>query len=289
MSIFERFLKKTKKEEMSNFTQKPSINPAVPLAQPTNTINKIDVSRNQAEIISISQQILSANSTSALENLYGKYSNYPHPQIKYNFGTSLLINQNKDIARKALLDGAYYGIKFPCPVYDTLFADSVGQCFYYLLSQFSIKDKQIGRKATELCYLYLSQCIKLFPREAQDSYRTRALLIRNPSLYSFTVFMLSGYANTKVPDGVYVLSDFYFASQATGSPFKNALDIAKEIHTKLDDAEIGEKCADDYSLRGLAEVGESMHRVIFNKIEASFKNNKLEISKNDLESAISLI
>lgn len=289
MSVFGRLFNKNSKDEKVNNSQSILNNDTESSKNPTKSSESLDLSRNQEEIIFISQKIRSAPDLTSLQQLYNSYRSYPHPQIKSDFGISFLIKNEKILARNALLEGAYYGIEYPCAVYYTPFVDSVGQCFYHLLTQFNINNEKIGKTATELCYLYLSQCINLFPREPQDSYRSRALLFRKPEImHSYIIYMLNTYAETKAPRGVYPLSDFYYSSQATGSPYKDAINFANEIHTNLDDAEVGDKEADDYSLRELAEIGELLHKTMFNKIEVLYKKNKLNISKSDLESAVSL-
>lgn len=243
-------------------------------------------STNLMEIMQMSQMIYSAGSLQALQNIYSKLGNYSHPQICYDFGVSFLIKGNNRLAKEALLKGAHFGIQYPCQLYNHPLVDSIGQCLSHLMTNFNTGDNKHALKVTELAYVYLSRCIELHPRESHDSYRTRAILFsdhENQMIVRGLIMSNAGLSTMKEP---YMISDYYFASQATGSPHHSAYESAKQIHYHLDDISVGGKDADEYSLEGLAELGEKRHFLLFKRIEQKYKNGELNMSFEDLKKSI---
>lgn len=245
-------------------------------------------STNLMEVLQMSEMINSTLSGNlrTLENIYSKFGNYSHPQICYSFGVGFLIKGNNQLAKEALLKGAHFGIQYPCQLYNNALVDSIGQCLAHLMTNFSTGDNKQALNVTELAYLYLSRCIELHPRESHDSYRTRAILFsdhENPTIVRSLIMANAGLSTMKEP---YMIADYYFASQASGSPHRNAYESARQIHYHLDDISVGGKDADEYSLEDMAELGEKRHFLLFKRIEQKYKNGELDMSFNDLKSSI---
>ena len=243
-------------------------------------------SNNLMEIMQISQMIHSSNNLQSLENAYSRYGSYSHPHTCYDFGVDFLIKGNNRLAKESLLKGAHFGIQYPCQLYNHPLIDSVGQCLAHLMTNFSTGDNHQALKVTELAYLYLSRCIELHPRESHDSYRTRAILFsghENQMIVQSLIMNNAGLGTLKEP---FMISDYYFASQASGSPHRNAYESARQIHYHLDDISVGGKDADEYSLEEMAELGEKRHFLLFKRIEEKYKKGELNMTFEELESAV---
>jgi hypothetical protein len=256
--------------------------------QSTSSKKKIpEPSTNVYEIMALSEVIHEASQDpSMLKHIFNQKGNYNHPQICYDFGVAFLIQGDKAMAKKALLNGAIYGIQYPSSLYENAFSDSVGQCLSLLMIQFPIRNDELGIKITALGYIFLSRCIELFPRESHDSYRTRGLLFKDHE----TPMVVSGFVIDNVGMSTlvdpFIISDLYFASQATNSPHRDSLQSAKRIHNELGDISIGGKDASDYSLSALAELGEKRHLLLFKSLEQKYKKGQFDITVEELQNAI---
>ena len=238
---------------------------------------------NMYEIIAINEKIMNCSDLTSLKKLYEKYGDYNHPQISYDFGRMLSIMGDKQTAKKALFKGATYGLQYPCNIYDSPLIDSIGQCMSDLVTHHPVGEIDIVTKITSLAYIYLSRTIELFKREAHDSYRTRALLFKEHENQMVPQRILLNLGMGVLIEPL-ILSDHYFSSQATDSPFKiDGLQSAQNIHNWLEDISINGKDADEYSLNELALIGESRHLILFKILEAKYKKGEFNLTVEELK------
>ena len=238
------------------------------------------------EILALMDLIHNCSDLATLTHIFNQKGNYDNPQISYDFGVAFLIKGDKVNAKKALIKGASFGLKYPCLFYDTPFIDAVGQCLMLLLTQYPLNNSEKVISASSLSYIYLSRCIEQTGREAHDSLRSRALLFKdheNPMVCQSIIMDNIGLGILVEP---FIISDFYFASQASGSPHQDLLQSARRIHQNLDDITIGGKDADDYSLLEISEFGEKRHFRLFNKLEEKYKAGMFNLTLEDLKNII---
>lgn len=241
-------------------------------------------SSNLYELLAINELILNATDLNSLIRLYERHGNYNHPQVCYDFGRMLSIKGEKTLAKEALIRGAIYGLQYPCLVYDSPLIDSIGQCLSDLVTEYPIFNVKIAIKATSLAYIYLSRCIELCPREAHDSYRTRALLFQNHKMNMLPHSIISEYMGLSVLIDPFIICDHYFSSQASNSPFKlSGIDSAKKAHNWLEDISVNGRDADDYSLSEIAELGEGRHFALFKSMELRYKQKEFNITIENLK------
>ena len=243
-------------------------------------------SLNVNEVIALSDLIDKCQDINTLNHLYSKIGKYNHPQICNDFGVKFFNLNEEGIAKKELIKGAIYGIQYPCLIYSDAMINSVGQCFSILLTQFAIKDKLLAFNMTALGYIYLSRCIELVHKDAFDSFKTRALLFYDKENYNNInklIFENFGHGTLIEP---FLISDLYFASQATNSTHRDALSSAKIIHENLGDISVGGKDADDYSLLEMAEFGEIRHYLLFKTLEKKYKEGQFNMTIEELQRAI---
>lgn len=240
-------------------------------------MNSNRISMNITEILSLSKQAQSCSDLKELIKLFDQKGDYNNPQIGYLFGVLFINFGDKERAKKALIKGANYGIKYPCEFYDTAYIDAIGQCFMLLATRFHFPiEKLVSLNC--LAYVYLSRCIELKKREAFDSYRSRALLFNSDENQSSILSIIFNNIGLGVLIEPFVISDFYFASQAIGSPYRNAIQSANNLHESLDDIAIDGIDADDYSLYEIALIGENRHSDLFKKLEQTYKKGKLNFT-----------
>jgi hypothetical protein len=241
-------------------------------------------SNNTFEILTYYNQIVAnIDNYNELQKLYSKISNYNHPQINYGFGFGFLNFKDMINAKTTLINGVKYGLKYPCPLYDTLYIDAVAQCIYLLLADFSI-DNNIAIKLTSLAYVYLSNCIENYSEDCFDSYKTRAMLLNENDMITNSIIMDNvGLGKLKEP---YIISDFYFASQISGSPHHSALNSARKIHQWLEDISVGGKDADEYTLQEMADFGKKRHLLLYITLANKYKAGKFDITLEELTNAI---
>ena len=248
--------------------------------------NSNSPSSNLLEVVSLSQLIHKCEDLSMLNYAYNQYGDYNHPQICYDFGTEFLIKGDKNKAQEVLFKGAKYGTKFPCAIYGNALIDSVGQCMALLMTQFPNGERKYSLKVTALAYIYLSRCIELHPNDAQDSYRTRALLFANhQGGFQVQTLIMDNVGMGVMPEP-FIISDFYFASQIVNSPYRNALQSAQRIHHSLGDTTIGGKDADEYTLEEMAEFGSKRHQMLFKKLEEKYKSGTFDLAAEELAQAV---
>lgn len=238
---------------------------------------------NLPEILALSEVIHKCSDLRTLMHVYDKKGDYPNPQISLDFAFEFYSKGDKATAKQAWVKGASFGLKYPCPYYDTPFIDAVGQCFMLLLTQFpTVYLNPKVKSATSLGYIYLSRCIELCNKQTFDSYRSRALLIKNhTSAIVWQGIIMENLGMGALVDPL-IISDFYFASQVPGNPHQDALQSAKRIHQKLEDISIGGKDADEYSLQEMAEVGEIRHNILFKGLEKKYQAGEFNLNIDDL-------
>lgn len=233
------------------------------------------------EIIELSKLINKIENLEMLDEVYNQLNDYEHPQIFYDFGMSYFVLGNKERAKWFLKQGAEFGGTFNPTFYDDFFSNAVGQCFAVLLQEYRFHDFRLGIKATALAYAYLSKCIELYNREVQDSYRTRGMLFeqyRDPTVVVYFIINNVGIGKNSEP---YIIADYFFASQATGSPYPDLLNSARKIHEGLGDMMIGGKEANQYTLREMSEFGEGRHLQLFKTIEPKFKRGEFHLTATE--------
>jgi hypothetical protein len=252
----------------------------------SNPANQSTPTSNFTEVMALGEIMDNCVDIFALNTFYAQKSNYPHPYISNKFGVKFLIRGDKATGKKALIQGASYGIQYPCQLYSNSFVDSIGQCFALLMTQYPIVDYAKAMKATALGYIYLSRCIEMYPNSAYDSYRTRALLFKdheNPMVVEHLIMENLGIGILVEP---FIISDFYFTSKLVGNPHQDAIQCAKRIHYSLEDIAVGGKDADEYSLQEIAELGGRRHHSLFKALETKYKNGEYNLGANELNNAI---
>lgn len=228
-------------------------------------------------------QLICKTDINTLKQIWSKRNDFnPHPLISNSFGTSFIRAGEKNLAKEAIIEGATFGLKYPCEFYDNVIIDSVGQNLALLVTQFPVVNEEYALKATSLAYIYLSRCIELRTRLAFDSYRTRAILFKdNKSKYAINSLLLEN-LGAGVLIEPFIISDFYYSSQAPNSPHSKDFEFAQIIHSRLDDISISGKDADEFSLRQLAELGENRHKVLFNLLKIKYQSRLLNLSVQNL-------
>lgn len=255
-------------------------------SQPVITTQTIPaVSTNAHEIKELSHAIHKCSDLETLRQLYNQKGNFSHPQICYEFGTAFLNMDDKASAKIALTQGAIYGIQYPCALYGDALIDSVGQCLSLLMTKYQIADKVNAIKVTALGYIYLSRCIALNPGKALDSYRTRGLLFKEHENKMVVRSLISDNVGLLVTPEPYIISDFYIASQVKDTPYQSLVQVAIRIHHSLEDASIGIKDADEYSLDEMADFGKKQHLTLFKTLEYRYKNGQFNLTTEQLISA----
>jgi hypothetical protein len=221
---------------------------------------------------SIAKEIYSCSSLRHLHQLIAKYKNSNHPDPFYHLGVICIQNKKYEEAKILFKKGAQYGLKYPNRYFNTIFSDSIGQCFYHLVMNIEIYDYNFF----VLAYIYLSNCINLSPRKTYDSRRSRALLINTENSYFVDKFR-ADYLGIEYIKEPLVISDFYFASLGFENNFNiksQCLSDAKKIHDWLEDITVAGKDACDYSIEEISIIGETRHKKIYDNVLVDFMNNK---------------
>lgn len=239
---------------------------------------------NIKELLEISVQIRDCENFDSLVLLYRKYENYNHPLIYGNFGISFLINDESQLAKGALIKGAIFGLTFPSSLYNSSLIDCVGQCLSLLLTQYPVENLELATKVTALAYIYHSRSIELLPREAFDSYKTRALLFMHTENNIINRSLIGNNLGVGALIEPLIISDLFFASQAEQSPHGSLIEDALYFHQGLDDISIAGKDADEYSLIEISELGEKRHHILFKALEERYMNGEFNVSMAELVS-----
>jgi len=233
-----------------------------------------DFSRNKLmQILQIQEQIQACRNWNQLQLLVTNYNNADNPDTFYHLGVGCILFDKYDEAKRLLIKGAKFGLKFPNEYFNTIFSDAIGQCFYNLVCNLDSQDYD----TFVLAYVYLSNCAQLMPRQAFDSLRSRALLMKHQDSFTMSfLFTYLGMGNLKEP---LIISDLYFA----GLGFKDnpkiqqeCFDDAKKLHIWLEDISVAGKDANDYSIQEMAILGEQRHKRLFDSLLPEFKVNKFD-------------
>ncbi len=238
------------------------------------------------DIISICRTVNKCKSLSELYELYSQGNNFDHPMIFLSFGLTFLINSDSKAAKHALLRGAEYGTVFPCKYYDSFWIDSIGQCLSILMTQFPLGDISAITKATSLGHIYLSRRIEIDNQNAHNAYMNRALLLMNHGMSGLLQRIIMnnlGMGNLIEP---LFISDLYFAYHSQSSPYKDALNNAKTVHSSLGDISIGGRDADEYSLYEISELGEKRNFKLFKNLEEKYYTGLLNLDHEELISCV---
>ncbi|HKO79386.1 MAG TPA: hypothetical protein VJU78_03285 [Chitinophagaceae bacterium] len=235
------------------------------------------------EVIAVNEMISNSTDLESLLKLQSKYGHLNHPQIAYDFGRALSIKGDKSKAKELLLEGASYGLRHPCILYDSPLIDSIGQCMFDLVTEYPIRDISIARNVTTLSYIYLSRCITLYHREAHDSYRSRAMLFKFHKYPMLPNSIIAEFMGLSVLIDPFIISDFYYAAHATNSPFRQSgIKQAIEAHAWLEDISVGGRSANKYSLLEMVELGENRHLKLFEILESEYMKGKFDVTTEEL-------
>jgi hypothetical protein len=129
----------------------------------------------------ITDEINATYNLKTLKEVDYKYETIAHPHVGYRFGERYLINNAKKAAFKHLIQSCSLGLVNTNKWINTGYANSIGHCFYYLLTQYKYEEKYnpILSKIFANSYMFLSVCVNNMMEEAYDSCRTRGMLTVN--------------------------------------------------------------------------------------------------------------
>jgi hypothetical protein len=195
------------------------------------------------------------------------------------------------IAAQQFIAGADFGSKYPNAFYNTLYSNSIGQCFALLLiSSFKLKsvtnyDFVVIRKMTILAYLHLSKCISIAGEKAYDSLKARAELLTKHKYHTelLNVFDAFNVPATNIP----LLSSVDYKDAAKGYFMKNMV-VVQEC---LENADF---CFNTFQKvnkirdgrQEIESFGREYHGTIFSIMEQRYKDGIVVLPKSDIESAL---
>lgn len=163
----------------------------------------------------ITNEINASYNLKSLKEVDFKYETIPHPHIGYRFGERYLINNDKKTAFKHLIQSSSLGLVNTNTWINTGYANSIGHCFYYLLTQYKYEEKYnpILSKIYANCYMFLTVCVINMKEEAYDSCRTRGMLTVN-FIHPSSDKIFNKYNGLDISLERYVMSigDYYLAS-----------------------------------------------------------------------------
>lgn len=192
-------------------------------------------------------------------------------------------------AKRHYLMGAKHGLNGAGQYYNTLHADSIGQCLTHLLTQFNLSRSEAVEKATVLAYMYLSKCISVYGDDAYDSRRSRAILLKDhESPLTIQRFVMQNFMG-KFKE-VLILADLFKSAKglASSNPSvaRDSIATATSLHRELDDMSVAGKDADEYSLPEIAEIGSNRSEMVFRKLEPSFLQGAYNLTEAELKSIL---
>lgn len=237
-----------------------------------------------AEILSYSEKIQKCSNLSTLRNLFNENRTFNHPMFFFDFGIAFLQRDDKENAKKALIQGALYGVSYPCDYYNTPFIDSVGQCISTLLTSFPINDKIKLIKLSALAFIYLSKCIELNPNLSYDSYKSRGYMMLSLNVdYAIDHFFIP---NMPLP-GIQILSsmsDLFYAATIDESPHKNWLIKSLEMFELLKNYNVSYQGqnVNTYTIEEICEYGYQINQQLFKKIEIDYMNGAFDMTQQDI-------
>ena len=129
----------------------------------------------------ITNEINASFNLESLKTVELKYNTIPHPHVGYRFGERFLKNNDKKSAFKHLIQSCSLALNNNNIWINTGYANSVGHCFYYLLTQYDYNQEHFSiiKKIFANSYFFLSICVINMQEEAYDSCRTRGKLTNN--------------------------------------------------------------------------------------------------------------
>jgi len=208
--------------------------------------------------------------------LKDKFATSKSPLIFQNLGFVLYIQGDRENARKCFLQAI--GIS-PNDYLSSGDFDNVGQCMSMLLIHYEITGinerpsaVDTAIRLTALAYLLLSKAIDGMPNSAYDSYRTRALLLKD---HNYTVIlnrMFGTYFEYPIVLEPFILSDFYQCSNIPTSPHKldmqNAIAAFEDFQELADVVpQIQKDGLDKLGLEEMVEYGKGRHRALRAQLE----------------------
>jgi hypothetical protein len=237
---------------------------------------KNKTSLTNLEVVSIVNRIQTCTNLTALMLPYQDFKDSGHPSIYHALGVRFLILKDKEKAKEMFIKGSLFGTEFPSIYYDSLFIDSIGQCLTYLMTHYNINNCRKVVSITALAYVYLSRCIELYPLQAYDSYRTRAILLKDHERKRDIENLFEDIFKLNVNYEALYISDFYLASTINNDP--EDLNIAiKNYQFVVDNVWIFKS-----SLESTIELGKNQHLIAYKKLETAYKNKKISFTINDL-------
>ena len=242
----------------------------------SNKLKENKRSLTNIEVVSIVNRIQTCTNLTALELPYQDFKDIGHPGIYHALGVRFLILKDKVKAKELFIKGSLFGAEHPSIYYDSLFIDSIGQCLAYLMTHFNINNCRKVVSITALAYVYLSRCIELYPLQAYDSYRTRAILLKDHERQREVENLFEDIFKLNVNFEALYISDLYLASTINNDPedFQNARKIYQYV---LDKVWIFKQ-----SFESTVEIGKSQHLIAYQKLGTAYKNKKLSFTINDL-------
>jgi hypothetical protein len=213
-------------------------------------------------LFNIQDEIHSCHDNQTLSRLISKYGSSNNPDTLYHLGVRCFLQDKKEDAFNILKKGASYGLKVPNEYLDSIFSDSIGQCFFHISNTL----KKGTEKDFVYAYFYLSNCTRL-SKDSYDSFKSRAILINENPLYSTR--LISDYLGLSAIKDPLVIADYYYAGQGfDDNPREksNCRNRAQSMHQRLEDLTVAGRDADEYSLAEMALVGEARHNAIYTKL-----------------------
>jgi len=221
------------------------------------------------ELHRIADRISASTDLANVQRIQAQNSNTENPLYYQCLGIWFIQHGYHKLAIASFEKGATFGLQFPNRYWNTSFADSVGQCFFFITDYYDKHEYNMF----VLAYAYLSNCACLWPRRAFESLRSRATLLLNSPHTDGFIMRYDRIGLIKEP---LVISDFYFA----GFEYNHDPDIkiqcltkANKLHRNLEDISVSGKGADTYSIRDMSIIGEARHARIYEAILPDIKSN----------------
>ena len=164
---------------------------------------------------SIAEEINATDNLVSLKSVELKYNLIPHPHIGYRFGERYLINNDKPSAFKHFIHSCSLALNNTNSWINTGYANSVGHCYYYLLTQYTydVKYNHILSKMFANAYMNLSVCVINMKEEAYDSCRTRGKLTENYSHPTSDQILIDYFnPNILLEKNVLSIGDYFLAA-----------------------------------------------------------------------------
>jgi len=131
------------------------------------------------ETVEMANQIRTLSKAGRFDEAYQKYKNVNHPELFYVLGVQAYNLDFEDIAKNCFIEGAKFCTEGEHKYYNTIFANSIGQCITLLLTNNLIRtqDKNVLARLFIFGHLYLSNSIKTYGTKAYESHNSRYKLV----------------------------------------------------------------------------------------------------------------